>query len=238
MMWADDDQEWLAAAIDQEWLDYEEQLGRAAKPSGRQAVHPRPVQRRHGVAQPGSSASPAVPMRSSSARSPDTVHPPPCRRASSWSAVTKESGSGILQRMQLRIEELESQIAAAETTLSEAEKRAAQRKWAKERHAQRDRRATEPRCSNTLDLDAPLGESLSDTSMIAPDASDADDASEEAPLSPAPAVSAQAEAREVFEALAIVVGRLESIGSNEQLLARSLWGVARDLRLRSEAWRR
>jgi serine/threonine protein kinase/TolA-binding protein len=129
----------LESMIDDEWFMAERHLSKA--------VHGKPW---HGDV----SARIKLPRRakhSSSTGSAVASAPPASphmvRLPAAWTPASDSQDA-----LQRRIDELERQIAAAEVSVSDVERRAMQRKWLKERQAQRQRRGAEPRSSGAADI--------------------------------------------------------------------------------------
>ena len=125
--------------IDDEWFKTERHLSKA--------VHGKPW---HGDV----SARVKLPRRAkhSSSRGSAVASAPPAsphmvRLPAAWTPASDSQDA-----LQRRIDELERQIAAAEVSVSDVERRAMQRKWLKERQAQRQRRGAEPRSSGAADI--------------------------------------------------------------------------------------
>ena len=129
----------LESMIDDEWFMAERHLSKA--------VHGKPW---HGDV----SARIKLPRRAkhSSSRGSAVASAPPAsphmvRLPAAWTPASDSQDA-----LQRRIDELERQIAAAEVSVSDVERRAMQRKWLKERQAQRQRRGAEPRSSGAADI--------------------------------------------------------------------------------------
>ena len=121
----EDDDELLEQQIDREWLNTE--FLAAGAMSHRQ------TEQKRGLATPSRSNRlvDESPKRVTIA-SPKRITP-----MASWSATPEISTSGSAARLQRSIEELERKIAEATVTLSDAERKASQRRTAKQRQAQR-----------------------------------------------------------------------------------------------------
>ena len=196
----------LETMIDDEWFMAEWHLSKA--------VHGKPW---HGDA----AARIKLPRRanrgnkgSAMASAPPPASPHMVRLPAAWTPASDSQDA-----LQRRIDELERQIAAAEVSVSDVERRAAQRKWLKERQAQRQRRGAEPRSSGAADMSPePLataaaaleargsgggggGSCAAGAAGSGSIASD-DDLDEEPPATPTPAAAA------TLEGLALVVANL------------------------------
>ena len=196
----------LETMIDDEWFMAEWHLSKA--------VHGKPW---HGDA----AARIKLPRRanrgnkgSAMASAPPPASPRMVRLPAAWTPASDSQDA-----LQRRIDELERQIAAAEVSVSDVERRAAQRKWLKERQAQRQRRGAEPRSSGAADMSPePLataaaaleargsgggggGSCAAGAAGSGSIASD-DDLDEEPPATPTPAAAA------TLEGLALVVANL------------------------------
>ena len=187
----------LESLIDLEWLAAEGQVSKGY----------RQARQEHGKCK-----SPRIPRRAAAAGTEEAapaVRPTLSRtRASSsmssWSS-TDDTSSDAAAKLQRRIDELERQIAAAEVGVSDAERRAAQRKWVKERQAQREARGAEPRTSANYDSSPEPLAGVVFAPDLAADAADTSTSDDEAAGAPVPTAAAS-----FLSGLAIVVANLAS----------------------------